>query len=249
MKHSFKRFIGCILAVGILASNSISVFAEDEKEYREIAEKMIEMYDEAEASKDTVSETDDRFVNEMFLEQEEKKEELESLFEEAKENNEKFYSNQQILNGTAEKFDISEEDFEEIRKIVYSHYVELDNTLKGFEAIGEENHEIAKRIKEELNQKTPASQIYIDENVEPQDGIISGGGWPYCLDDNGYGYKNFITSDCYKAIVGYLICASDSTLGKMSSSMRYCKANIKNCSGLIGHSKYWHTHKWYQKIH
>ncbi|OIJ14412.1 hypothetical protein BKP37_08705 [Anaerobacillus alkalilacustris] len=90
--------------------------------------------------------------------------------------------------------------------------------------------------------------IYIDHSVETQDGTISGGGWPYCLDDNGWGYQNFITSDCYKAIVSFLICASDSTLGKMNSNLRYCKAYERNCSPLIGHSKYWHTHPWYQQI-
>lgn len=99
-----------------------------------------------------------------------------------------------------------------------------------------------------MNKEIPESLIYVDHSVDGQDGKISGGGWPYCLDDNGYGYKNFITSDCYKAIIGYAVCASDSTLGHMSSKLRYCKAYIRNCSPLIGHSKSWHKHKWYQKI-
>lgn len=248
MKKAFKKLLVGMVAVGILSGNTTAVFAEETVDYDETAKQMIEMYDESESDKEVVSDSDERFVNEMVLEQEEKKEKLESIYEEAEENNEKFYTNKEILEGSAEEFDMSKEDYEYIRGVVYTHYTELKNTLEALDDLGEENHEVAKRIDEELNKKVPASQLYVDKSAEPQDGIISGGGWPYCLDDNGYGYKNFITSDCYKAIVGYLICASDSTLGKMSSSMRYCKAHKKNCSGLIGHSKYWHTHKWYGKI-
>ncbi|WP_085520514.1 hypothetical protein [Tuberibacillus sp. Marseille-P3662] len=110
--------------------------------------------------------------------------------------------------------------------------------------LGKSGHPIAKNIEKEQSKKIPESLIYIDHSTDKQDGKISGGGWPYCLDDNGYGHKNFITSDCYKITVGIALCVP----GMATDALRYCKAYKRNCSPLIGHSKYWNTHKWYQKL-
>lgn len=194
------------------------------------------------------SSNDPRFINEMVENQKKLEAELEQKINNAKEKKEKFYSMDEILNANAEDFGISEEDMKRIKESVYMHQHELTLLLEAFDSLDKSEHKIAKELKKSLKQKWPKSLIYVDHSKDSQDGIISGGGWPYCLDDNGWGYQNFITSDCYKAIVAFKICAVDSTLGKMDPNLRYCKAYQRNCSPLIGHSKYWHTHKWYQQI-
>lgn len=181
-------------------------------------------------------------MNEMVANQERMQTELEKKVETAKGNHEKFYSMDEILKANAQEFGISEEDMNKIKESVATHKEGLSSTLEGFTSLGEGNHEIAKKLKESLNQKWPKSVIYVDHSKDEQDGIISGGGFPYCLDDNGWGPWNFITSDCYKAILAMQVCALDSTLGKMDARMRYCKAYVRNCSPLIGHREKWHTH-------
>lgn len=235
------------LAFAFLLQGSLA-FAAAELDYSKIAEDMVSNYITTEELQAEQASKDSRFVNEMVLEQEKKQLEMEKRFEKAKKNEEKFYTAKQILKADAEDFNISEKDMEKIKDLVLAQKIDLENLVNGFEKINKGDHEIVKKLKKELNKKIPASEIYIDHSVEDQDGRISGGGWPYCLDDNGYGYRNFITSDCYKAIVAFVICAADSTIGKMNSSLRYCKAYTRNCSPLIGHSKYDHEHKWYQKI-
>ena len=223
-------------------------FAEEVVDYNAAAKEMISNYETVNEVKDEQVEQDSRFVNEMVVMQDEAKEELDKRFKKAEEKGEKFYTSKQILKASADDFGISEEDMDKIKEMVLTQQTDLENLLLAFEELGQKNHPIAKNIKKEANKKIPQSEIYIDHSVDPQDGKISGGGWPYCLDDNGYGYKSFITSDCYKAIVAFLICASDSTLGKMNSNLRYCKAYSINCSPLIGHSKYNHSHAWWQQI-
>ncbi|MED4073576.1 hypothetical protein [Priestia endophytica] len=231
-------------------SQGTQAFAEETEkiDYNALVKEMIANYDATEKFKDEQASQDDRFVNEMVISQEESEENLEDLFEEAEQKGEKFYSSDEILASNADEFGISQEDMDTIKGQVLNQKTDLENLVKGFENLNQSNHPIAKNLEEELNQKIPKSAIYIDHSVDSEDGKISGGGWPYCLDDNGYGPGNFVTSDCYKAIKLYYICASDSTLGKMDSSLRYCKAYKKNCSPLIGHSKYNHTHKWYEKL-
>lgn len=247
MKKIAKFLFTSLLAFTFLLQGTLA-FAETETDYRALAEDMAKNYDATEEFQAEQASNDTRFVNEMVLEQEKKQSEMKKRFDIAKKNGEKFYTAKQILQADADDFNISEEDMEKIKGLVLAQKTDLENLINGFEKINKGDHEIVKNIKKELNRKIPASEIYIDHSVDSQDGKISGGGWPYCLDDNGYGYRNFITSDCYKAIVGFVICAADSTVGKMNSSLRYCKAYKKNCSPLIGHSKYNHKHKWYQKI-
>lgn len=248
MSKTVKLLFSIFMLVALLIQGT-QVFAT-EVDYKATAKEMIENYDAVEEVKNEQASQDSRFVNDKTLLQEEKLKDLEERIKKAKQKGEKFYTFDQILKADAKDFGISEEDMSKIKEQVESQKIELENLLSGFKAIGQQNHPIAKNIKEELKVKYPKSEIYIDHSVESQeqDGTISGGGWPYCLDDNGWGYQNFITSDCYKAIVAFLICASDSSLGKMNSNLRYCKAYIRNCSPLIGHSKYDHTHAWYQQI-
>ncbi len=217
-----------------------------EADYKEIVINMIEQYE----TTDKLENEDSRFVNDRVIIQEKKKDELEGRIEKAKKKGEKFYTVNQILKASSKDFGISEEDMKKIKENIIVQKMELDNLSQAFEELGRKNHPIVKKIKNEANILLPKSEIYIDNSVEQQsqDGIISGGGWPNCLDDNGYGYQNFITSDCYKAIIGYLLCAADSTVGKMNSNLRYCKPYERNCSPLIGHKKTNHAHEWYEKI-
>lgn len=209
---------------------------------------MIANYDSSEQVKTQVIKRDHRFVNDMSLNQERKQRELDQIFKEAKAKGERFYSTDEILKAKANQFGINESDMNKIKGDLYVQKIELENLYNALKELGQIKHPIAKKLKQEIEITIPASQIYVDHSMKPQDGIISGGGWPYCLDDNGWGYQNFITSDCYKAIVSFWICASDSTLGKMDSDLRYCKAYIRNCSPLISHDEYWHTHAWWQQI-
>jgi hypothetical protein len=242
-------FFATFLLIAMFSQGTQALAAETEEvDYNELAKDMIASYESTEEFKDEQASQDDRFVNEMVISQEESKENLEELFEEAEQKGEKFYSSDEILAANADEFGISKEDMDTIKGQVLVQKTDLENLLKGFENLNQGDHPIVKNIKNELSQKIPKSAIYIDHTVDSEDGKISGGGWPYCLDDNGYGPSNFITSDCYKAIIGYLLCASDSTLGKMDSRLRYCKAYVRNCSPLIGHSKYNHKHAWYDKI-
>jgi hypothetical protein len=250
VKFVIKPIIALLV---IIASSPLVTYAETETEpetinYQEVAESMIASYEEMQKESEQGTTDDSRFTNDMVENQEKLQSELDEKIEEAKEENEKFYSLTEILNSSAQDFGISEEDMQRVKQSVKTQFEDDTKLLNAFKSLGKIDHPAANAVKEDLNTKIPKSLIYIDHSKDEEDGMISGGGWPYCLDDNGYGYKNFITSDCYKAIVGFKICAADSTLGKMNSKLRYCKANIRNCSPMIGHSKKWHTHKWYGKL-
>ncbi|HEM3518014.1 TPA: hypothetical protein U1B48_000856 [Streptococcus suis] len=91
------------------------------------------------------------------------------------------------------------------------------------------------------SRKIPLSMVYIDKSQENSDAILSGGGLPYCLDDNGWGPANFITSDCDRAMLVVPQCIYESIV--KTPERRYCRADLnRNCSPRIGHSPYWHTH-------
>ncbi|SDB12290.1 hypothetical protein SAMN02910293_00623 [Streptococcus henryi] len=91
------------------------------------------------------------------------------------------------------------------------------------------------------DRKVPLSMVYIDKTEENSDAILSGGGLPYCLDDNGWGPANFISSDCDRAMLVVAQCIYESVIKK--PEWRYCRADYnRNCSPKIGHSPYWHTH-------
>ncbi|KFM95261.1 hypothetical protein D0U04_25230 [Bacillus clarus] len=244
----FVRLVGA-LALTLMVGSPMSALAEshhggeaENMTPKQIAKQAITNYDAQKLQKAPQKAEDGRFINEMIVNQERVMTELEKKVETAKENQEKFYSMDEILKANAQEFGISEDDMNRIKRSIATQKEELSQLLEGFTSLGEVNHEIAIKLKENLDQKWPKSVIYVDHSKDKQDGIISGGGFPYCLDDNGWGPWDFISSDCYKAILINFICASDSTIGKMDSNMRYCKAYVKNCSPLIGHSSYWHTH-------
>ncbi|MDA1477158.1 hypothetical protein [Bacillus changyiensis] len=185
----------------------------------------------------------------MILNQEKTMKEIEKKIEEAKNKGEKLYTQQEILNLTARDVGISNEDMQQVKQAIKSEQQETDNVIEAFEEIGEDEHPIVQNIEKHQEEfKIPLSLVYVDHNEDKKDGTISGGGWPYCLDDNGYGYKKFITSDCYKALIFLPVCMADSTLGKKWPNLKYCKAYKRNCSPVIGHSKYKHKHAWWQRI-
>ncbi|EUJ26718.1 hypothetical protein [Listeria cornellensis] len=220
----------------------------DESISEEQVEQLISNYDRQDEVVNGDS-TDERYVNDMVLKQEETMSEIEQIIAGAEKRGEKLYTQEEILNLSAKKIGISESDMEQVKESISQEQKELDEIKEVFENIGEADHPIVEQIIEEQQDfKIPFSLIYIDHEQDTKDGVISGGGWPYCLDDNGYGYRNFITSDCYKALVFVLVCMLDSTAGKKWPNLRYCKAYTKNCSPLIGHSKYKHSHAWWQRI-
>lgn len=91
------------------------------------------------------------------------------------------------------------------------------------------------------NREIPLSMVYIDRSEENSDAILSGGGLPYCLDDNGWGPANFITSDCDRAMLVVKQCIYESIIKK--PEWRYCRAELwRNCSPRIGHKPTWHRH-------
>lgn len=248
MKRIFKLVVVLVLML-MVGLNTLTVHAatagtqSKEKDYQAIAKMMIEKYDTL-MNKTSKSKADKRFTNDKMQKQQEKKAELNQLMEKAKKNGEKFYTNQQILNAKASDFGISQKDMDRIKGSIKAQMEEQNKLLAAFKALGESNHPVAKNLRKQLHKKMPKSLIYVDHSMDKKDGTISGGGWPYCLDDNGYSYRNFVTSDCYKAMISLPLCAP----GMASDALHYCKPYERNCSWIINHSKYWHTHAWYQKI-
>ncbi|MDE1692931.1 hypothetical protein PWF76_09580 [Streptococcus suis] len=130
---------------------------------------------------------------------------------------------------------------------LYSYEEILEIPASAFPKSTEHEVEIIKEmIRQALTEtgssrKIPLSMVYIDKSEENSDAILSGGGLPYCLDDNGWGPANFLTSDCDRAMLVVPQCIYESIIKK--PEWRYCRADLnRNCSPRIGHSPYWHTH-------
>lgn len=130
---------------------------------------------------------------------------------------------------------------------LYSYEEILELPTSSFPKATESEVEIIKEmIRQTLSEtgssrEVPLSMVYIDKSEENSDAILSGGGLPYCLDDNGWGPANFITSDCDRAMLVVSQCIYESIIKK--PEWRYCRADLnRNCSPRIGHSPFWHTH-------
>ena len=132
---------------------------------------------------------------------------------------------------------------EQIKANIISGFVNnavISNELLDFKSGDLASQKLTEKIEEF---QIPESMIFVDHTNDDMDGNISAiQGFPGCVDNNGWGYKNFINSDCFWSLTWYINCAFDSTIGKAMYSARYCKYNVKNCSPLIGHSKYAHKH-------
>lgn len=218
---------------------------EDKLNSSETLEEVKQMSKNYEENNNTEEgiESDSRYVNDMLIKQEETTKEIQQIIDEARNNGEKLYTQEELLKLSAEEIGVNRNDLQQIKQSILEEIVDVAFIEKGMELIGEKEHQLVKNISEKRDTfKIPLSLVYIQRNDEEFTGVVSGGGWPYCLDDNGYGYKNFITSDCYKALAWHINCMADFT------PWRYCKGYQKNCGGLIGHSKYWHTHTSWQKI-
>lgn len=256
MKKKFVFLLVSLLTISLLILNSGAAYAMDmtnsnnkqgSKDQTNFVSKMTSEYQSLHDTSKSGN-GDNRFTNDMLEKQIESQKKIDTIINNARKSGKKLYSFDEIVNSNAETFGISKTDFEKIKQSILATQAEDKSTISAFETAGQGNHPIVQNIKKNEQLEIPASLIFVDHSLDKQDGNISGGGWPYCLDNNGWGNGNFITSDCYKAIVSFLICASDSTLGHMSSNLRYCKAYVRNCSPLIGHNIHWHTHPWYEQI-
>lgn len=235
-----RKITFSLLTIALLFTNlffSTVAFATDSSSLSESeVQNAIETYEFLQ------TEDTGQYVNDMQVKQEVILASIQEEVEEAEKKGERTYTLSEILELTPEDLDISSEDLSSIQSMVRSEIAELTDIINGFSKAGEEEHEIVQNIKNHLETfKVKESQIKIEEPSH-SDGTISGGGFPYCLDDNGWGPYSFLGSDCYSALWRFWNCAFDSTLGKMDSSLRYCKAYINNCSPLIGHKSTWHTH-------
>lgn len=186
---------------------------------------------------------DEKIVNDMTIESEKKYELYEKSIKDANDNGEKLYTLKEILQLSYKELNISKEDMEYIKNNVLSGLVNnsiISNELMNFE----DGETASKKLSEKIDElKIPQSMIFVDHSNENMDGNISSiQGFPGCVDNNGWGYKNFINSDCFWSLTWYVNCALDSSIGKAMYAARYCKYNVRNCSPLIGHSKYAHKH-------
>ena len=212
------------------------LYAEDSKDYASIANSLVEHSDNmsTEMSEEMEDMTNNNtvIVNEMSVVKRANMETVKGRITEAIERGEKLYSYEEILNLSKEDVNISDADLEYIKSSIKTMTLEMGAIYKEFVSMGKENHIVAVGIKDVLDMKFPLSMIYVDENYAKLDGCISGTGWPSCLSENGWGYKNFINSDCFwaLALMGYCVTSS------------WCIDYVRNCSYLIGHSRYWHTH-------
>lgn len=69
----FKKIIASLLVLSVIMQGSVVALAEEESNYNEIVQSMIENYDASEEVQEEVVKQDDRFVNEMVLKQEKRK--------------------------------------------------------------------------------------------------------------------------------------------------------------------------------
>lgn len=205
-----------------------------------VPDKAIEIVkDEVAALDDKVVDeiTDGLYVNDMLLEAENNMQNIQKQIDEAKERGEKLYTTDEILLLSPETLKISAEELSEIKGMILTNKIDEAIISATSEHIGGETEisvtELSQKMSEFL---IPESMINIEKEDTGNTGEISGGGWPYCEDDNGWGPANFVSSDCYVVLYFYGHCLADFT------PWRYCKANQRNCSPVLGHSKYHHTH-------
>ncbi|MFD2760383.1 hypothetical protein [Lentibacillus juripiscarius] len=180
--------------------------------------------------------------------------------EEAKENGEKLYTLRAIVKFPTSKLGISENEHDKLRSYVESLKNAETNEMKDMfsnkQKFKEYKKLVKKRTKHELKrlfsinslQKAVESSSTNNDNDEVTVfGADPGTGGPVvgfdykCNDDNGILYKNFFNSDCHQAWYVYLLCTADVTSG-MFGNDRYCQLYERNCSPLIGHSIYPHSH-------
>lgn len=249
-----KRKIAClVLSSAMLFNGVLNVSAADccatgDSSYEQRAMDMIEKYDsmqsqnESKEYSEAQSKTNPIFVNPMKISQQEAQDRINAAVSEAKATGEKCYTYDEILALKSEELGISNSDLEYIKSCIRGTVGEYKKIYESMVNMGKQNHSLAKNLKNTLEMQYPASLIYVAHD-EIGDGHVSGGGWPYCLDDNGWGPASFLNSDCQWAFLQYGQCLRDH-IGNFvgNPSLRYCQAYKRNCSPLIGHSKYWHTH-------
>lgn len=159
------------------------------------------------------------------------------------------HTSSSIVSDMGEAYQLVEDKIEVAAQTepLYTYEEILDLPNNQFPNASEEEVIVIKEmIKEALSfgvsdRKLPLSMVYIDKSEENSDAILSGGGLPYCLDDNGWGPYNFITSDCDTAMLVVNECIYESII--KIPELRYCRADLwRNCSPRIGHKPTWHRH-------
>lgn len=232
-----------------LTANKISKEQANEliNEATNQVEKAIEIdsQDAKEVVKQHLSNENDnsKFANEMQTKSEQIQSEIDQEVEEAISDGEKVYSLKEILTLSHKELGISKEDMIQIKNstligLATSNVIaeEVSNMPNG--------ESVSTEILNDINSyKIPSSMIKIDHSETKMDGEVSAlAGWPGCVDNNGFGYKNFINSDCFWSLTWFPNCFFDSSIGKAMYAARYCKYNVRNCSPLIGHPKHAHKH-------
>lgn len=246
----FSIIIFSLALLIIFPLNSMTIYAEESTthDYEQKAKDLINSYDENMRNRESEIEKEKEninpnLVNDMVEEQKDNMNYINQGINQAANKGEKLYSYDEILNLKTSEISIPEEDLKYIQKSIKNTVKEYEKLQQVFQKLGKANHPLAVSLKKSLDVKFPKSLIFVDHSNKDSDGRISGGGWPYCLDDNGWGYHNFIDSDCQWAYFWIGFCVFDQSGAGMGVSwLRYCKTNIRNCSPLIFHSKYWHTH-------
>lgn len=247
------KMMTVLLSSIVFTTGAVNVSAADccssqSNSFEQRAVEMMEKYDSMQSQYESdeyskiKEKTNSAFVNPMKVKQEETQSRINEAISKAKSSGEKCYTYEEILQLDSTDLDISDSDLAYIKSCISGTVEEYKNIYESMVTMGEQNHPLARNLKNALEMQYPASLIYVSHD-EIGDGHVSGGGWPYCLDDNGWGPANFLNSDCQWAFLQYGQCLRDH-IGNFvgDPSIRYCQAYKRNCSPLIGHSKYWHTH-------
>ena len=189
---------------------------------------------------------DDRYVNDMMEKASDTLAEIDNAVMEAKKEGEKLYTQEEILSLTPEEAGISEVKLAQIKSTIVEQLVTVATTEVAFEN-ADVSDEIASGFNANTDIKLSLSMLQADP-VDIKDGSISYAGYPGCVDNNGYGYKNVFGSDCWIPLMYYAqYCVRDEANKRVKSIPRYCVYNKNNCSWIVGHSKYGHSHSNWEK--
>ncbi|PET64826.1 hypothetical protein CN514_12580 [Bacillus sp. AFS001701] len=213
-----------------------------------LAAKAEDIADGIEQSKDDVT-YDDRYVNDMMEQASDTYAVITDEIKKAEQSGEKMYTQEQILSITPEEAGVSATDLAQIKSTIVGGLVEVATTEVAFDEADVNNEVVAgfETIKDIKDIKIPLSMLQ-PEKIDEKDGSISYAGYPGCVDNNGYGYKSFIGSDCWVPFMYYVnYCVRDEANKVNKAIPRYCVYNKQNCSWIIGHSKYGHAHSAWTK--
>jgi hypothetical protein len=185
---------------------------------------------------------DPRYVNPMTLEASKMLSYVKSQVETAKNKGEKLYTQFEILNLTPQEANLSANQLASIKSTITTNMSDSVVNEVALENSGVATQQDIQQFQQADSFAIPISMLTNQDPVVPKDGTTSYAGWPGCVDNNGYGPWSFIGSDCWVPTMYYVqYCVAD-LANKMSITSRYCVYNQRNCSWIIGHSRYGHSH-------